>query len=181
LDGAYKRIAFTEGTSAPLTGVQTSNYVLVSTVGGSEATVTCKTAAITGTMENPEGGSAGIFKEVKTKFGECTVAPSFLKCQIPGGAISTTSMSGAAVSGPSIQLKPESGEVVGEVTLEKCIISGLNKTYVLKGTLVGAVNNEASSVEFTKTSGSSLTLNGEPATLTGTSKILSEEMALFVE
>lgn len=181
LDGSYKRIAIAEEMSSPLAGTQTSSFVIRAILGGGEVTTTCKSAATTGTMENPGGGGAGIFREVETEFGECTVAPGGLNCQVPGKAISTTSMSGSVTSGPSIQLEPESGEVLAEITLEKCIISGLNKTHVLSGTAAGAMNNETSTVEFTNTSGSSLTLDGGAASLTGSSELLSEEMSIFVE
>jgi hypothetical protein len=181
LDGSYKRIAFTEGEPAPLTGVQTSDFVLSTTTGGGTLTTTCKSAATSGTMENPEGGGAGTFAEVETEFGECTVAPAILNCQIPGKSISTTSMSGAVTSGPSITLEPESGELVAEIPFEKCALPELNKTHQLTGTAVGAMNNETSEVEFTTTSGSSLALDGAPTTLTGSSELSSEEDAVFAE
>jgi hypothetical protein len=181
LDGSYKRIAFTEGESAPLTGVQTSDFVVSTTTGFGTLTTTCKSAATSGTMENPEGGGAGTFAEVETQLGECTVTPAILNCQIPGKSISTTSMSGSVTSGPSVTLEPESGELVAGITFEKCALGELNKTHQLNGTVVGTMNNETSEVEFTTTSGSSLTLNGAPTTLTGSSELSSEEDAVFVE
>jgi hypothetical protein len=180
LDGQYKRVAITEGTSFPLSGVQATDYVLKSTVLGLGVTVTCKKAATSGTMENPEGGGSTVFEGVVTAFSECTIGAGS-GCQVKGGSVTTNNLAGSVVSGPAIELVPESGEVIAGITVEKCTLSGLNKTYKLTGSLVAAVNNSASSIEFTTTSGSSLTLDGASATLTGTSEVASEEYALFVE
>lgn len=178
LGGPFKRIAFTESTA--FSGAQTGSHVLSATITGVKVTITCKTAATSGAMENPEGGGAGILKETQIKFGECTL-PEELQCVVPGKAISTVTLSGTTATGPAISLKPASGETLAEFKLEKCKAAGLNKSYTLKGTTVGAMNNEASRLEFTTSSGSSLTLSGSSATFTGSSELQSEESPIFVE
>lgn len=180
ISGSYKRIAFTEGTAASYTGTQTSNHVIAWTAGifGIKATVTCKTAATSGTLENPSGGGAGTVRETQIKFGECTATAGESKCTVVGGGFTTHSLKGATTTGPGIELKSESGGSIAEFTLESCLLSG---THELTGTAVGTFNNKASSLEFTTSSGSSLAVDLQSATLTGSDTLASEEHAVFVE
>jgi hypothetical protein len=181
LSGSYKRIAITEGTAAAYSGTQTSNQVLVSTVSGTKVTITCTTAATSGKTENPSGGGAGVVRETVIKLGECTVAPAELKCQVAGKAITTSKLSGTTTTGPAIKMGPESAGPIAKVVIEKCLFSSFNGTYELNGTMVGTFDNSASTIEFTSTSGSSLTLNGQSATFTGSDEFTSEGQTLFVE
>lgn len=179
--GPYKRIAIAEGSSAPFNGVQLSNHVISATLSGVKITITCKTASTSGSMENPKGGGAGTVSEEQIKLGECSVTPAELKCQIPGASITTNLLSGVTAAGPSIELKPEEGSTIAKFSFEKCTISALNKSHELNGTAKGTFVNGESAIEFTTTSGSSLTLDGASATFTGADELTSEEFDIFVE
>ena len=61
---------------------------------------------------------------------------------------------------------PESGNTFTSITIDGCTNVSLNNTFKVNGTARGLVNNTNSSVKFSNTTGSKLTLGGNPAVYT---------------
>ena len=65
-----------------------------------------------------------------------------------------------------VDFSPESGNTLTSITIDGCTNTSLNNTFKMNGTLRGLVSNTNSSVKFNSTTGSKLTLGGNPATYT---------------
>jgi hypothetical protein len=164
----------TSSTPINVKSVNTTEFELETSIGGESTLINCTTESGTGSAWNPNPieTKAGEGKTTMTLEG-CTVSkPS--GCAIPGKKIVTNELHEVLEEdktlGPGSKFTPASGEIIAEITLEKCSKGELNKKYTVKGSAFGIANEHL--VEFTNAS-SSLTFGGSEAKLRG--KIKQED------
>ncbi|HXF32349.1 MAG TPA: hypothetical protein VN522_12585 [Solirubrobacterales bacterium] len=150
------------------------------TILGTPAAFECSTlGSSSGSVENfEEGGASKIKGSMVFKYTGCSISkPS--GCKINGEAngsakLTTETLNTLATTtggASSVKFSP-SGEKLFTLKLTGCAAEG---SFKATGSVTGAVpGTDESLVEFTSTSGSALTLAGNPATYTGNTKVEKE-------
>ena len=174
----YMYVPTTITETEPLEGsLETgTEAVLKSKAFGATVEIKSNAAVVTGSIDNnAAGGTQGHGTNIQLHFtnavvlkpANCTVHdPISLNPGAVNGTLTTTPAEALAEAG-KISFKPE-GAVFAhlEFTGASCSLNKLNLT--VEGTAVANVNVSAKKLEFTETSGSSLTFGGQPATMTAT-------------
>jgi hypothetical protein len=169
---SYKLSKLPEGSPTGLTMNGTTNFALNWTISGAPFAISCSSQSGEGSIENPTGGLAGKAYTTSFVLSGCTVSsPPASGCKVKTGKIpffvyanSATEFEGK----PAVKFAPSSS--LTEFSFEGCVNKALNTTRQFNGTFTGIMNNETSSLEFTKAS-SNIVFAGGKVTLEGTSKI----------
>ena len=147
-------------------------------------------AVVTGSVDNlaaaeTQGHGTNIqihfTKGVVTSPANCTVHdPVSINPGAVNGTNTTTTLTALAEAG-KVSFKPEAGTVFIhlEFTGASCPLAGQNLT--VEGSIVGIVNNAGCKLAFTKSSGSTLTFGGQPASMVATFKLKSTGTCLEVK
>lgn len=171
IESTVKEVTPTQTTIFSLEGFKLNGFV---------AKVSCET--LSGTGKNTNIVDKGMLMQVEGKemvleFTQCTVKePAGFGCLITGGKFTTKKMSSLTetVAGVTkVKFTPESGTLIGEVSIEKCSEPKVNGTYKVEGTLKGIVPaGTPAKLEFTSTSGSAVTFASQAATFVGTTHLV---------
>lgn len=137
--------------------------VLLATIGGVNAEISCKKVHSEGTLENKAEGEVHkiLGSGVVVKYSECEM-PKPVGCKVhsPGeaaGTIATNSLKSESVEGTPMTQKfaPTTGTKLGELVLESCVIAG---TYTVTGTISAEPSGQMSAEEINST-GATLVVN----------------------
>lgn len=145
---------------------------------GVNIVVTCNSGGVTGSVENPAGGGAGV-ANLTVGFTGCTVAsPSGIGCIINGGAFTTKALPGtvksASESWPIVKLGTEGSEIAS-FTMSGCSVGALNHIYRVKGPLFVQAQMKAAKttgswlipIALNRNTTGFLTINGQSASASG--------------
>jgi hypothetical protein len=147
------------------------NAKLEGTLAGLEIEILCSQENGSGYVENSEalgmGHSLGelhyLSCSIKKPAGQgCLVSNSLILVKEVLNLLLLHEGSGFYL----VDFSPESGTTFTSITIDGCTNTSLNNTFKVNGTARGLVNNSNSSVNFSSTTGSKLTLGGNPATYT---------------
>jgi hypothetical protein len=161
-----------EGTKKNIEGTATATAQLKYTFAGVAVNITCKKADTTAGVENPVGGLQGTTASSTLTLTECTVdAEEVTGCMVKnsGGTSGTIVISGViaeVLTSSTIQVEPFSGTQLVTLVIEGCSNGLLNTSLALSGHANG-VQNATNEIEFTETSGSSLTVGVHAAKFIG--------------
>lgn len=159
------------GSSTGVTMNGTTGFALNWTISGAPFAISCSSQSGAGTVENPTGGLAGKASISSFVLSGCTVSSPTGGCKVKTGKIPLLVNTGSATefeSKPALSLAPSGS--LAEFSFEGCSSGGLNQNYKFTGKFTGIMNNETSSLEFTKAS-SGIFYGAQKVTLEGTSKI----------
>lgn len=175
-EGAPKKwstVRLSNGVPTEVSSAAASNFTLSATLSGIKTKIVCSTIANSaGSIENTEAEGKGSGQVIA--FSGCEVSePAGKGCTV-NQPITTNALKVATTMPTSTENKvtftPESSEEYATVTLANCSVGALNGPKPVKGSAAGVGSeSDASLLTFTSTS-SSLTLAGQTATFTGSSR-----------
>jgi hypothetical protein len=185
--GKYRTVPIGDETLTSPTVI--GNQVISATIEATTVEIVCKSMSGSGKgesfalIEGEEEVQQAFVKEFKIKYFECTVAKPVgggcvLKAAEPPIETKVLRLEGRKEAGGNLKawLYTENGtDPIANITLEKCSKAGLNGTRELDGEMRAILGTDPSVLEFTTTSGTSLTLGkGNPASYTGDTRLFME-------
>ncbi|HEX4306891.1 MAG TPA: hypothetical protein VHZ54_12710 [Solirubrobacterales bacterium] len=151
-----------------------SSQTFSATIGGVKFSFVCEVLTSKGSFTNVEGPpmkTVGTFSPAE--FTKCKVEePAGKGCVVPE-TISTKALKAASqpmteAEATKVRIEPESGETFMAFTVSGCTITALNGEKVVKGFAQAVVpEGNESTLEFSGSSGSSLSVGGASITYTG--------------
>ncbi|HET7445881.1 MAG TPA: hypothetical protein VFJ57_14620 [Solirubrobacterales bacterium] len=178
--GNYAHIAIEPGETTELSGTNASTceetgkscpFKLKVTLAGVATEVEAKGLSFSGSINNALSGEEHQTVGTGTlTLEEVSVpSPAGKSCVVKGGQVVTNLLKVTTVgTGMFLKLEPNEGTQLGAVTIEKCVITALNQTYPLAGSIKGVP--AGATVGFTEAEGTSqntLKFGGQKAGLEG--------------
>jgi hypothetical protein len=168
------------GESRPLTVTPTQPFVIEAAIAGHEILIECRNAESTGAnIDGSFSGVAGTGEIAALKFTKCEMGGDLaLECEVQEREFTTKALSVRLqkLAGIEARIKPQSGEVLAEVLIRNngtgTCPATIKGTKDLRGTIIASVWQAESDqakhhLEFSKTSGTKVTLAENSATFLG--------------